>query len=33
MKTLDIISLGLQFLVALLTADLNTVAHDYNLHK
>ena len=33
MKTLDVISLGLQFLVALLTTDLYTVAHDYNLHK
>lgn len=33
MKTLDVISLGLQFSVALLTADLYTVAHDYNLHK
>lgn len=33
MKTLGVISLGLQFLVALLTADLYTVAHDCNLHK
>ena len=33
MKTLDVISLGLQFLVALLTTDPYTVAHDYDLHK